>query len=370
MSVRQRHTRHRAMAFGGRIRAGTIRRACAALLAMMLAHPLLAQGFAGLGEGGDGFAMVRPGPFDFPADHGAHPAFRIEWWYVTANLTGADGTEYGVQWTLFRSNMDPARPARPWDDGQAWMGHAALTSATDHFVAERLARGGSGQAGVSVEGGFSAHIDEWAMAGPDINTVTLTAQGPDFAFDLALSADRPLVPQGDGGFSVKSASGQASRYYSQPFYGVTGTLTLPAGPVTVTGQAWLDREWSSQLLDADQSGWDWVSLHFDSGDKLMGFVLRDGGGGFTSATWVAADGTPTPYGDGALRLTPLDNHRVAGRDVPVRWRVELPAKDVDVTIEALNRYAWMDTLVPYWEGPVTLAGSHSGRGYLEMTGYD
>ncbi|WP_425354943.1 lipocalin-like domain-containing protein [Oceaniglobus trochenteri] len=327
---------------------------------------VLAQGFAGLGAREDGYAQVAPGAFDFPADHGAHPGFRIEWWYITANLTGEDGTEYGVQWTLFRSALRPGGMV----DQQAWMGHAALTTPDRHFVAERLGRGGTGQAGVSGEEVFSAWIDEWAMAGRDIGTVDLVAQGPDFAYELRLAAEGPLVAQGKAGFSVKSASGQASRYYSQPFYGVDGVLTLPEGPVAVTGQAWLDREWSSQLLDADQSGWDWVSLHFDSGAKLMGFVLRDGGGGFTSATWIAPDGTPTPYGDGDLTMTPLERHRVAERDVPVVWRVELPARAVDVTITAMNRDAWMPTLVPYWEGPVTIKGSHQGRGYLEMTGYD
>jgi len=341
------------------------------VLALVWAGEINAQGFAGLGTAQDGYEQVQPGPFDFPADHGPHRGFRIEWWYVTANLSGADGTQYGVQWTLFRSAMAPgADLGTGWNSAQAWMGHAALTTPDRHFVAERLARGGTGQAGVSIDSGFAAWIDDWAMAGPDINDVNLRAQGVEFAYDLDLSAQGPLVFQGDGGYSVKSASGQASRYYSQPFYQVSGSLSLPDGPVPVTGQAWLDREWSSQLLDADQSGWDWVSLHFDTGDKLMGFVLRDAGAGFTSATWIAPDGTPTPYGDGALILTPLEEHRVAGRDVPVVWRVELPAQGVDVTITPLNRDAWMDTSVPYWEGPMAIAGSHGGRGYLEMTGYE
>lgn len=344
-----------------------------ALLWLLLTPlPLLAQGFAGLGQAEQRFAMPDPDRrLDFPADHAAHPGFRIEWWYVTANLSGADGKEYGVQWTLFRSALAPGGVGdQGWNTPQAWMGHAALTTPTRHFVAERLARGGIGQAGVSLASGFHAWIDEWELAGASIDSLTMRATGSDFAYDLALHADGPLVLQGVGGFSVKSASGQASRYYSQPFYHVTGTLTLPNGAVSVTGQAWLDREWSSQLLDAEQSGWDWISLHFDSGAKLMGFTLHDTAGDFTSATWIAPDGTPTPYGDGALTLTPLATHDAAGHDVPVTWRVELPAQGVDFTIEAVNPDAWMATSVPYWEGPVRISGSESGRGYLEMTGYD
>nr|WP_164512318.1 lipocalin-like domain-containing protein [Oceaniglobus ichthyenteri] len=344
---------------------------CAIMFWLCLALPGLAQGFAGLGAAEDGYAEVRPGAFDFPADHGAHPDFRIEWWYITANLETADGAPLGVQWTLFRSARTAGTGTQTgWNSRQAWMGHAAVTTSDQHFVTERIARGGTGQAGVSLDDGFAAWIDEWGMVGPTFDDVRLSAQGHDFSYDLELSAQGPIVAQGDGGYSVKSASGQASRYYSQPFYGVEGMVTLPSGSVAVTGQAWLDREWSTQLLDADQSGWDWVSLSFDTGEKLMGFLLRDQGDGFTSATWIAADGTPTPYGDGALRLTPLEWHRVAGRDVPVVWRVNLPDRGLDVTIAALNRDAWMETSVPYWEGPVTIAGSHAGRGYLEMTGYE
>ncbi|WP_099823255.1 lipocalin-like domain-containing protein [Oceaniglobus indicus] len=343
------------------------------LLPLLLwAAPLGAQGFAGLGNAADAYALPsRDTVLTFPADHGPHPAFRIEWWYVTANLKGDDGTDYGVQWTLFRSALTPGAPLQDgWQSAQAWMGHAAVTTPTRHFVAERLGRGGTGQAGVSTSDGFAAWIDEWALSGPALSDVTLRAQGADFGYDLKLSADGPLVLQGDAGFSVKSASGQASMYYSQPFFRVSGTLDLPDGAVEVTGAAWLDREWSSQLLDPTQSGWDWISLSFDDGAKLMGFVLRGGAGDFTSATWIEPDGTATPYGDGALAMTPLDIHRVAGRDVPVDWRVELPERGLDVTIRALNRDAWMDTTVPYWEGPVTIEGSATGRGYLEMTGYD
>jgi len=147
-------------------------------------------------------------------------------------------------------------------------------------------------------------------------------------------------------------------------------LTLPEGDVRVSGQGWLDREWSSQPLAEGQSGWDWFSLSFDDGAKLMGFVLRGEGAGYSSATWIAPDGVTTAFADGALVATPLQSAPVAGRDVPVLWRVELPARGVDVTVKAINPGAWMEVSVPYWEGPVTVTGSHGGRGYLEMTGYE
>ena len=338
-------------------------------LAAVLLWPIaaLAQGFAGLGEMAEGFALPAPETrFTFPEDHGAHPDFRIEWWYATANLTDADGTQYGIQWTLFRNALRP--PERPED--QAWMGHAGVSSPQGHLYAERLARGGLGHAGVTAQP-FEAFIDEWRMTGPSLAEVRITAQGSDFAYDLDFTADRPFVLQGLQGFSVKSTAGQASHYYSQPFYRVTGTLTLPTGPVEVSGQGWLDREWSSQPLAADQTGWDWISLHLDTGEKLMGYRLRDEtGGDYVTGTWIAPDGTPTPLSPDQIAMTPLERNVVSGREIPTAWQVDIPDQGAKITVRAIYPQSWMGTRIPYWEGPVTVKGSHNGIGYLEMSGYE
>ena len=336
------------------------------LLAVFLPVAAFAQGFAGLGTDAEGFLVPQPNPqFDFPADHGAHPGYRIEWWYLTANLTAADGTLYGLQWTLFRSALAP-EAGEGWTAPQLWMGHAAVTTPENHFVAERLARGGIGQAGVTADP-FEAWIDDWVLEG-DWDTLRMTASAPEFAYEMALTAQGPLIFHGDEGYSVKSAAGQASYYYSQPFFAVEGVLQLPEGDIAVTGNAWLDREWSSQPLADNQTGWDWFSLSFDDGNKMMGFRLQQtDGNNFTSATWITPEGVATPYSDGALSATPL---AVNADDIPVRWRVELPTQGVDVIVEAINENAWMTTSVPYWEGPVTVGGSHAGIGYLEMTGYE
>ena len=328
-----------------------------------------AQGFAGLGRAIDGFSLPERGfNFEFPGDHGPHPDFQIEWWYVTANLSDVTGRDLGLQWTLFRSAMAPEEKAG-WDSPQLWLAHAAITTPNHHFVAERRGRGGTGQAGVKPEP-FEAWIDDWYLRGETLDGVDMRATGTDFAYDITLTADGPLVFHGEQGYSQKSASGRASYYYSQPFYRVSGTLVLPEGPVEVTGTAWLDREWASQPLAATQVSWDWFSMVFDDGARMMGFVLHDSDGGtYTQATWIDADGSATAYPDGAFSATPLDYTKVADRDVPTTWRVRLPDRDVDVTVAAVNGAAWMATSIPYWEGPVRITGSHAGRGYLEMTGY-
>ena len=335
---------------------------------LVWASGAVAQGFAGMGEAGDGFAEVVPGyQFEFPADHGAHERFRIEWWYVTANLRGEDGRDYGIQWTLFRNAMR-AEVGTGWESNQLWMGHAALTTPEQHYFGEKFARGGVGQAGVTADP-FEAWIDDWVLDGP-FDALSAKASGGGFSYDLNLTSDAPIVFQGENGFSIKSESGKASYYYSQPFYRVTGSVTAEGQEIAVTGQAWLDREWSTQPLEGAQAGWDWFSLHLDGGEKVMlARVRQEGSPDFHAGTWIAADGTSQNLQDRKIALTPLEFHETAGVDLPVRWRLEVPSKGLNVEVEAMNRDSYMTTLFPYWEGPVAVSGSHGGMGYLEMTGY-
>jgi predicted secreted hydrolase len=335
-----------------------------------------AQGFAGLGMNADGFAPVTSGRvFSFPADLGAHPDYRIEWWYVTANLRDASGAAYGVQWTLFRQATKPGPQQQGWANQQIWMGHAAVTGADLHRYAETFARGGIGQAGVDAQP-FQAWIDSWQMRGiapvndTTIAPIELNAAGADFRYALRLTADRPLVLQGDGGYSQKSSRGQASYYFSQPYFTVTGSLTVDDKPVDVTGLAWMDREWSSQPLAADQTGWDWFSLHLGPDEKLMLFRLRQtDGNDYVSGNWIARDGKSAPILPADIKMTPTGFTEVASRKLPTSWRIELPAHGVKIESTALNSRSWMGTSFPYWEGPISFSGSHSGVGYLEMTGY-
>jgi predicted secreted hydrolase len=336
----------------------------------------LAQGFAGLGESADGFVAVTPGKtFAFPADHGPHPEFRIEWWYVTANLTDARGASYGAQWTLFRQAIAAGGPPEGWANQQIWMGHAAVTRTDTHRFSQAFARGGVGQAGAEAKP-FRAWIDAWGMRGLDglndvnIAPLELSAAGENFSYTLRLDADRPLVLQGDGGYSRKSLREQASYYYSQPHYTAKGVLTIDDKPVDVTGQAWLDREWSSQPLASDQSGWDWLSLHFSAGDKLMLYRMRQTDGQhYGSGKWIAPDGTATMLGSEDIVMTPLTFTEIEKRKIPTTWRIAIPKMALSIECTPLNARSWMGTSFPYWEGPISFAGSHTGLGYLEMTGY-
>jgi predicted secreted hydrolase len=336
----------------------------------------MAQGFAGLGQEVSGFAAVTPGRrFVFPVDHGPHPDYRIEWWYLTANLSDPEGNAYGVQWTLFRQAMQPGAQRKGWANQQIWMGHAAVTRADTHRYSETFARGGVGQAGVEADP-FCAWIDSWQMRGPDrmssikVAPLRINASGADFNYALKLDADKALVLEGDAGYSRKSERGQASYYYSQPYFTADGIITIDSKSVSVSGQAWMDREWSSQPLASDQSGWDWFSLHLETGDKLMLFRLRQTQGPPSFAgNWIGLDGQSVALSPESIHMTPTTTTEVADRKLPTSWRIAVRDRGLAIETVPLNPASWMGTSFSYWEGPVSFTGTYRGVGYLEMTGY-
>ena len=274
-----------------------------------------------------------------------------------------------------------APPREGWSSRQFWMAHAALTTPDQHFFAERFARGGVGQAGVEVRPApeaplLTAWIDEWSLeagasAGAPIpETYEVSANGPGFALSLSLKTGAAFALQGDQGYSIKSQDGHASYYYSQPFLEGEGVLTVKGEDIPVRGKAWLDREWSSQPLAPDQEGWDWFSLHLDSGEKVMLFRLRHSDGAhFFAGNWISPDGASTPLQSDEIEMIPGDLTEVAGRELPTSWRLRIASRGLELATEPVNAKAWNGTSFAYWEGPIRLSGSHGGVGYLEMTGY-
>jgi len=255
----------------------------------------------------------------------------------------------------------------------------AITTPPGHVSFQRYARGGdtidTSRAGVTAEP-FDAWLDDWELrsTGEDWLPLEVKARQDDNAIRLQLRATAPLVLQGEAGFSAKHADGGGSYYYSQPYLKASGELTIAGQAIPVEGDAWLDREWSSQFLQRDQTGWDWFSLHMDSGEKLMLFQVRGkiGEDNYLQGNLMARDGTSTPLDPDQIQLVPLQTSRVAGRDLPLRWRVTLPQIGRQFEIQATIADQWMDVDFPYWEGTVTVSGNgpdNSGKGYMELTGY-
>ena len=339
--------------------------------------------FAVLAQADPAYAQASPErSLVFPADHGAHPDFRIEWWYLTANLSDMEGRPWGLQWTLFRTALRPPGSSvdNPWQSGQIYMAHFAATAPDGHRAFQRYGRGGHdpavAQAGATAAP-FAAWLDDWRLASLDTSWLPLRVQAAEdgVAADLVLRSDRSLVLQGDQGFSQKHAGGGGSYYYSQPWLAAEGTLHFAGQTVQVRGQAWLDREWSSQFLQPDQQGWDWFSLHLANGDKLMAFQLRPRHAGAEPYGYLVLhrqDGTRLEARPGAWQLRPRRWAIVADRRLPLGWRLQRPEAGLDLAIEAGLEQQWMAVDFPYWEGRVEVTGpdgAAAGVGYLEMTGY-
>lgn len=339
------------------------------------------------------YARVLPQTrLTFPEDHKAHDDFRQEWWYLTANLETLDGEPMGLQWTQFRIALNPdaeantspdATPGNNWATGQLYMAHSAVTTATEHLATERWSRGNPELAGVETAP-LRIYLDnwQWQSRSQDLFPAILEGGDTDFSYRLKLGSRAPYQLQGKQGFSLKSADGAvASHYYTQPFISIKGEVTVKGKVHQVRGDGWLDREWSSQFLTGSQQGWDWFALrlgeHNGQETALMLFQLRGGGdqsaspdkNHFFSGRLMHKDGTGRSLSPDEIQIQALQTYNTKGKQIPVKWRLQVPKEQIDVTVSALNPDALMPLTIQYWEGPVTLEGSHQGKGYMELTGY-
>jgi predicted secreted hydrolase len=336
-----------------------------------------------LGEAAEGFERVTgPRPLVWPDDHGAHPRHRSEWWYWTGDLRAADGRRFGYQVTVFRFALSATAPApAPWVSNQAWMAHAALSDgAGNRFRSvERLQRGAMGLAGVTAPpfAVWCADVRAEGVGGtPELPVVRLTAPRiEDAGYDLVLEPTRPVLLQGDAGYSRKGQDPtNASTYYSFTRLRTRGTVTVAGEVIPVEGWSWFDREWSTSALDPGTVGWDWLSLHLRDGSDVMLYRLRTADGGqslWSKGVLRRADGSRRDLGSADIAMTDLGRWRSpAGGSYPAGLRVR--AADLDLTIRPLIPDQEWRTAFRYWEGLVDALGPDGavlGSGYLEMTGH-
>ncbi len=333
--------------------------------------------------GDEGFARAEtPIAFEFPRDHGPHPRFRAEWWYFTGHLADRDGRPFGFQLTLFRFALAPtsATSESAWRSAQVMLGHFAVSDLAGgaFHPFERLSRAMPDIAGSQAEPEVAVWLDDWRIEHHAANDGWRLRAGQDgVALDLALEPRSAVVPQGERGLSRKSeAPGNASYYYSVPRLAARGTLTLADGEHAVTGNAWLDREWSTSALSRDQAGWDWFALQLADGANLMFYRLRDKAGGsgpLSAGSHVDAAGTVTLLAAGDVQLTAEGEWRspASGRRYPRDWRLAVPRLGLDLRLQPrLADQEWRRRFA-YWEGAVSVhdAEREVGLGYVEMTGY-
>ena len=325
------------------------------------------------------FREALPGNhYQFPRDHFEHPDFHTEWWYYTGNLHARDGHRYGFELVFFRSAKDKTTDERNpsvWRVDDLYLGHLALTDIDGHRFRyfKRLNRAGPGIAGASFE---QARIwnGNWEARWEGSGAQTLSAVAEGIRFTLHLTPAKGPVINGENGVSQKAAgTGKASYYVSFPRLTVEGVLN----GISVTGLAWMDHEWFSHQLEADQQGWDWFSVQLTNGAEFMLFQLRHTDGSidpYSSGTYIAPDGPATHLKGSDFELRPVGywTSPKSKARYPVRWSITIPAMKITLDCAAaMPEQELVDDDGPtYWEGAVTYSGSTSGVGYLEMTGYN
>ena len=326
------------------------------------------------------YAPVTAGlPLRFPEDLGSHPRFRTEWWYVTGWLLTERGESLGFQITFFRTKPDiDANNPSDFAPRQIMVAHCALSDPQRGALwqDQKIRRAALGLAGAA-EGDTNVWIDRWSLK-REAQTYLAKVAAEDFSFDLALTETQPALINGEDGVSRKGPQPQAaSYYYSLPHMQVAGTVSRKGSATQVTGEAWFDHEWSSEYLDTEAAGWDWIGINFQDGGALMAFQIRglDGKAHWAGGTIRTGAGLPKI-------LMPEDVQFRAGRRwtsprtgiaYPVEWTVR--ADGHEITLKALFDDQENDTRLStgaiYWEGAVRAfdAKSQVGRGYLELTGY-
>jgi predicted secreted hydrolase len=327
------------------------------------------------------YTAVTPGrAIEFPRDFGSHPDFRIEWWYATGWLTTKSGESLGFQVTFFRTRpaIDAANPSA-FTPRQLLIAHAALSDPARGRLwhDQKIRRAGMGLAHAA-PGDTDVKIESWTLKRTgDAYAVDLAAE--EFALRLELVPREPPLLNGEEGVSRKGAApGAASYYYSVPHLAVRGTVVRTGRRDEVHGEAWLDHEWSSEYLESGAVGWDWIGINLADGGALMAFDIRGANHDvrWAGGTLRTAAGAVQVFAPGEVRFVPVRTWRSprTGTRYPVQWQVQLGTRTIDLKplMDDQENDARLSTGAIYWEGAVQAyeAGRLTGRGYLELTGYE
>ena len=338
----------------------------------LLAFPLLA--LAGSA------AALPPRTLRFPRDHGAHPALRTEWWYITGQAVSA-GREFGFQLTFFRSRVDATQGmVSRFAARQLIFAHAAVTDVQGRKLRhdQRIAREGFGVASAS-EADTALRLRDWSLRRDPDGAYVARVVAEEFALDLRCAPTQPLLLQGRAGLSRKGPEErQASYYYSEPQLAVSGSLRLQGSALAVQGKAWMDHEWSDELLHPDAQGWDWIGMNLDDGSALTAFRLRtsDGAALWDGGSFRPVHGDLYSFSRGEVIFSPQRRWKSAlsQASYPVEWMIRTPADfyTVRAVVDDQELDSRASTGAIYWEGLAHLFDSNGkkvGQGYLEMTGY-
>jgi predicted secreted hydrolase len=335
-----------------------------------------------------GYRDALPGyQYKFPRDYFSHPDFQTEWWYYTGNVRSADGRRLGFELTFFRQGVDRNKDhASPWDVHDIYLAHLALSDLDGgaFYHTERINRAGPGIAGISESDGRIWN-GNWQIRLQHENQ-ELHANDQGFQLDLMLHSEKPPVLHGEDGVSQKAEGpGRASHYMSLTRLATSGRIDLQGKHLDVAGFAWMDHEFFTDQLEADQVGWDWLSLQLEDNTELMLFHIRRKDGSidrYSAGTFIDARGKSMHLGVSDFTLQPIGEvwkSNVTNARYPIHWKIAVPKIGMELAAQTRlpsQEFTGGTLLAPnYWEGAIELNGYKMGSpvrgaGYLEMTGYD
>ncbi|MDQ3058397.1 MAG: carotenoid 1,2-hydratase [Pseudomonadota bacterium] len=339
-------------------------------------------GCAGLATWPGPVHALPPVTLSFPRDRGSHPDFRTEWWYITGQaLTGgADSRRFGFQVTFFRTRVDDTQSMNSrFAAKQLIFAHAAITDVAGQKLwhDQRIARSGFAVASASHQD-MAIKLRDWSLKAEG-SQYKAELPAADFALRLQFRETQSVLLQGQQGLSRKGPEEkQASYYYSQPQLATSGTLQIKGQSFEVTGKAWLDHEWSQELLHPSAVGWDWIGMNLDDGSALTAFRLRgkDGQAVWAGGSFRAATGELRTFSHAEVSFSPVRRWKspLTQTVYPVEWSVRTPTATyaVSAVIDNQELDSRNSTGSIYWEGLSELRdsqGQRVGMGYLEMTGY-
>lgn len=333
---------------------------------------------------GQDYQSALPGyTYQFPRDHFNHPAYQTEWWYYTGNVTAEDGHRFGFELTFFRQGVSRAPSSSAWFVRDLWMAHLALSdlSGGRFYHAERLNRSGPGLAGVDESQGLIWN-GNWHTR-IESNHHYLQGGTGQFEVELDLSAAKRPVVQGQNGVSQKAEGvGHASHYISLTRLLTSGTIVLEGKKYAVKGTSWMDHEFFTGSMAANEVGWDWVSIQLDDQRELMLYRLRHKDGSidpYSSGSIVDQQGRMQFLSSSEFQMVPAgatwSSPETKGV-YPVEWRITIARMGLQMVIRTPLRTQELTSRFgpSYWEGAIDVTGRQGsqplhGVGYLEMTGY-
>ncbi|MEZ6093207.1 MAG: lipocalin family protein [Pirellulaceae bacterium] len=315
----------------------------------------------------------------------SQPNSQTEWWYYSGHLSGERGQRFGFEVVFFsrRPKVEKILGVVPlrWISKRFAFAHFAISNTSDGSFAyshRRTVWWGS-HANASK---FSVGLGKWSVE-HNGDSHQLNVAMPDCSLELQLSPSKAAVLHGQAGHYLRNMNQQAF-HLSYSRMKASGTLTQNGIQQTVSGNAWMDREFGVCNFDRDLLGWDWFAIQLDDNRELMLYRVFDENGNFNGhqiLELIDTNGKVKEFKAADFKLQVLDSwtSNKTKTQYPNRWRLTIPELDISLSVKPMLPHQELDTRgstsIIYWEGDCEVTGSESGKAisgnaFVELVGYN